>query len=133
MCRRFEKPTHPIEAKGPVFDPLCRKALQYQAPCADSDSASQGLPNLTIDDLAAITPPCARSLFCRFDNQIKWLLEIGGQFSPFPGAVRNDEIEQTTLLARLPLFEQPPRILCEFENPYAFVQVGLVCRLVLLN
>ena len=68
-----------------------------------------------------------------FRQQIKRLAQGRGQLSTLPRAVRNNEIEQTTFLARFLLFEQPLRIPRQFEQPHPFFEVGLIGALVLFD
>jgi hypothetical protein len=61
------------------------------------------------------------------------LLQCGEQFPTLPRAVRNNEIQQTTLFAWFLLLEQPPCIPRKFEQPHAFFKVGPIGGLMPLN
>jgi len=67
-----------------------------------------------------------------FRQYIKGLTKGNDQFAALPGAVRNHEIEKAPFFARLLLFEETLRILCEFEKLHALVHVGFVRNLMAL-
>src|ERR1700730_7806456 len=61
------------------------------------------------------------------------LAQGGGKITALPRAVRNQEIEESSLFSGFLPFEETPRVTCEFEKPHPLVHVGLVRGLVLLD
>lgn len=96
---------------------LFQKQLERRRRCQAQHSirVQEGQPNLRFRDFRTFRSRKSLRVLSRIYKQVKRLSVSNRQVAVLPGAVRNNEVEQTALFSRFLLIEQLPGVFREFE------------------